>query len=489
MNKIILSLIISIFFTKIAIAENYSMRECMLLPITDTAGNSLGYKVYEDIERKLKSDGWCEYQSSSEVIGIFSKYRERLGDYLKDPNVLKTVADRLKVGTMIRISLQYELDTIEVSVDVIGENGEDVYLSEKTILNEINKDLIVTTVQNWLELYETSIPYDGKVLGVLGDQITFTSPRSKKTAIGQDFVVRRIISKKRHPLLKKVVEWDSLMLAAGKIFNISRGQSLGTIKSYTTDKRVEVGDWIKLEKYVPSKFDSTRYKIDESDSFGKLGELSLSIALSSHTLATSPSGGSVKMGGYTYGVSAETEAWITRQYYVMGEFSKNIGNLSKQSGSPDSDSAGQNYGVLKLGGGYKYLPMGFFYGPQVNFYTGWVKYSYNVEESETDGFGENSISGFLLGIGGSLPLKREIRVFGSGEVLPFGEFEDSSGIYGSTKSVSSLNLKAGVHYLWSPSIKLLGVFNVINNSAKVGGNPSEVSYSDTMLKFGGVFTY
>ena len=48
---------------------------------------------------------------------------------------------------------------------------------EKTILNKVDPYDINTALVSWLELYEVSIPYDGKVLGVLGDQLTFTFPK------------------------------------------------------------------------------------------------------------------------------------------------------------------------------------------------------------------------------------------------------------------------------------------------------------------------
>lgn len=490
MKNLILLLILITTFSQVAFAERYSMRDCMILPITDTAGNSLGFRVFESLERRLKVDGWCNYTPSSEVIGIFSKYRERLGEYLKDETVLKTVAERLKVGTLIRVTLKYDIDQVEVSLDVVGENGLDIYLSEKTVLSDINANLILTTLLNWLDIYENSIPYDGKVLGVLGDQITFSIPPTKRLIIGQDFQTKRLIGTKKHPLLKKVVEWDSVLLANGKIFNLSRGQGLGSIKVYTTIRKVEVGDWIKLEK-PNKKTDFTGKKfIDYSkNSFGKLGELTLAFALSSHTASTTPSGGNIKLGGYLFGIHAEAEAWMTRKYFLLGEFSRNIGALDKQSGNPSSNASGQNSGSLKLAGGFKYLPMGFFYGPQVNIYTGYVSYSYQMDKSAVDGHGENSVSGLLLGLGGNIPLKKNIRVLGSGEIIPFGEFNDDSGVFGSSKSISSMNLKIGVHYFWSPTIKLLGMFNVLNNSIKFSGSTSELAYRDTMFKFGGVFTF
>ena len=490
MTKLFILIFIALGISNISFAEQYSMRSCMLLPITDTAGNSLGYKVYEGLEEDLIEKGWCDYRPSSEVIGIFSKYRERLPEYLRDENVLKTVADRLRVGTIIRVSLEYEIDKVQVEMDIIGETGSDIYMSEKTLLNEMNPDLILTTINNWLDLYEATIPYDGKVLGVLGDQVTFSIPKSERVIIGQDLSIKRLQGKRKHPLLKKVVEWDSILLAKAKAFNISSEQGLATIKVYTSSKKVVTGDWVRFEKPTrESQLTDEKLREYEQDSYGKLGEFTMALGFSSQTLSVDSANGSLKYGGLLYGIHAEAEAWITRNYFAIGEFSRYLGTLDNSSGSPDEGSPGQNSGTLKIGGGYKYLPLGFFYGPQVNLYGGWVNYSYEVDKSSSDGLGANSISGIFLGAGGSIPVKRELRIFGSGEVIPFGEFDDESGIYGSQKSVSSLNLKIGAQYYYTPSIKLVGMFNAINNSVRTAGSNSELTYRDTAFKFGAVFSY
>lgn len=479
-----------IFLSSFTYAETFSMRDCMLLPITDTAGNSFGYKIYEQLERKLKNDGWCNYKSNSEVISIFSKYREKLPTYLNDENVIKTVANRLKVGTVIRVNLEYEVDKINVELTILGDNGKDVYLQEKALLNEVSESLVMTTILNWLDLYQATIPYDGKVVGVLGEQVTFDFPQSEKVTVGQEFIIKRMIIKKRHPLLKKVVEWDTVMLAKGKIFNTSRDQALGVIKVYTTNKKVRTGDWVKLEEIDSNKYlRDKRFKSQRENTYGKLGELTIAFSTTSHTASTSAVTGSNKLGGFIYGINLEAEAWMTRNYFAIGEFSRRVGSLSSTSGSPTSDSSGQNSGVIKIGGGYKYLPMNFFYGPQVNLYGGWAKYSYQLDKSATDGFGSNSMSGFFLGVGGSIPLKKSLRVFGKGEVIPFGDFSDEDNIYGTKESVSSMTFQVGAHYYWSPTIKILGAFEILNNSAKTSGSNSEVSYRDTSLKFGGVFTF
>lgn len=484
-------IIISIFcFSLSSWAEKYSMRRCMLLPITDSVNNSTGFKIYENLERQIKHQKWCDYVPSSEIISVFSKYRDKLPEYLEDPSVLRTVADRLQIGTIIRVKVKYEVDKMHLALDVIGESGDDIYFSEKTVLNKIDLLAANTALSNWLELYETTIPYEGKVIGILGDQITFSFAKDRKLEVGQEFKIKKFIKKKRHPLLKKIVEWDSEVIAKGKVFNLSRSQALGVIKVYTSNKKVTTGDWIKLEEINPKQVkDEKDFPFYEKQKFGKLGDLALTFNFASTSVSTSAATGNNKMGGYTYGLSAAVETWITRNYVVLGEYSKKIGNLSKSSGSPASDTTGHNLSVLKIAGGYKYLPMGFFYGPQVNIYAGYASYSYKLDTSATDGFGENSFSGIIVGVGGNVPIKKGIRVFASGEIMPFGEFEDTSSIFGSNKSKSSMVLELGAKYLWAPNINLLASFEIINNTAKFSGSNSELSYSDSFLKAGATFSF
>ncbi|MEX1099184.1 MAG: hypothetical protein WEB87_02090, partial [Bacteriovoracaceae bacterium] len=352
----------------------------------------------------LKEAKWCDYVSSAELIEVFSKYRGRLRSHLKEEKVLKTVARRLRVGTLIRIDLEYEVNQVEARLDVVGENGKDVYFSEKESLKATDADQAIETIKNWLKVYETTIPYDGKVLGVLGDQITFTYPKNAQVQVGQEFRVRRFVKKSKHPLLKKVVEWETEVAARGKVFNVSDNQALGLIKVYETSSKIQQGDWIVLEEFSPTKaLDDVTYPEVKANQFGKLGFISLYFDVASSSVGTNTVDNN-KATGFTYGVGVEVEAWITREYFAMGGFSRRLGTLKEQSGSLNLDSVAVTNGSMKVGGGYKYLPMGFFYGPQINLTAGYANYTYDVEESAEDGFGQNSISGVFLGIGGNMPL-------------------------------------------------------------------------------------
>ena len=202
-----------------------SMRRCTLLPITDSVGGAIAFKVFENVENQLKKSNWCTYVSNSGLINIFSRYRENLSQYLKQKEVLKTVAEKLQVGSIIRVALVNEIKGVEIQLEVYGDDGEDLYFSEKTLVATDEIETISQNVTNWLDTYSKTIPYDAKINGILGEQITLDVGKGYPIQIGQSFVVKRPIGKKKHPLLKKIVDWETEVLAEGKVFNISDNQA------------------------------------------------------------------------------------------------------------------------------------------------------------------------------------------------------------------------------------------------------------------------
>ncbi len=485
----LLSILIFVLSTSV-FAERFSMRDCTLLPVTDTVGHALGYRVYERLEEYLKDANWCDYKTTAPLLGIFSRYRERLSEHLKDPKVVRTVVNKLKVGSIFRIEMKFLVNKAEIQLEVLGENGIDLFLKEKSVIDSPTVESVSRKLISWFETYERSIPYDGQVLGVLGDQLTFKIAGNKKQGIGQNFEIIRFRSRRRHKLLNTVVEWNTESLADGKIFNVSEKQALGIVKVYASRQKLRAGDWVKLKPLLSPNLDGKgKFSETNKNQFGKLGKLSVNFKLGSSSVGTSPKAGSVKLTGLTYGVAVNGELWLTRKYFVKGEFSRSIGSLSKESGDPDLDSANISNGTLKIAGGYKYLPMGFFFGPQVDLYAGYASYSYDIERSDVDGFGANSISGLMIGIGGSMPLERGFRIIAHGEIIPFSKFKDEDDIFGSEENSSSLNFKLGAEYKHAPTVTLNGAIEVTNNSAKTKGSISEVTYRDTMLSIGALFSF
>jgi hypothetical protein len=195
------------------------------------------------------------------------------------------------------------------------------------------------------------------------------------------------------------------------------------------------------------------------------------------------------MSGNLFGIDFRVEGWITRQYFAALEIERSLGAMKEQSGNPSKSNINANNGVFKLTGGYKYLPIGFFYGPQIDIYTGYVNYSQDLDLSAADGFGKNSISGIVLGTSANIPINREFRFFAQGEFLPFPSYSEEDKIYGTAKSVSALELELGVKYQYTPRMTVDGILESVSRKAKFSGDFKEVSYKDNRLKVGVSFNF
>lgn len=476
-------------FATFSLAQS-SMRRCTLLPITDSVGGAIGYKVFEQVENDLKKSNWCTYVSNSSLISIFSRYRENLPQHLKTKAVLATVAEKLKVGSLILVNIKNEVNGVDLEMNVYGENGEDIYFSEKAILNKDDVDTISNNVQNWLDVYAKTIPYDAKINGILGEQITMDVGKGYPIQPGQKFHVKRLVAKKKHPLLKKIVDWDTEVLAEGSVFNVSDNQALGMVKVYKTDKKLQSGDWVRLEEFKQDVInDPTLGDKKEDETPGTLGILSVAMFGSSSSVDTNTPTGSNRMSGNLFGIDFRAEGWITRQYFAAIEVERSLGSLSKKSGNPQKSKINSTNGAFKLSGGYKYLPIGFFYGPQIDIYGGYMNRTFDLDLSQTDGFGKNTFSGVLFGVAANIPINREYRFYTRGEFLPFPNFSDDDNTFGTAKSVSSLDLEIGAKYQYTPRMTIDGGLEVLSNKAKFKGNFKEVSYKDNRIKVGVSFNY
>lgn len=467
-----------------------SMRRCTLLPITDSVGGAIGFKVFEEAERDLRSSNWCTYVSNAAMMSVFTRYRENLPQHLKTKEVIQTISSKLKVGSLIRVSIVNELQGVEVQMDVLGENGEDLFFSEKTILNSDEVTIIASTIKNWLDVYAKTIPYDAKINGILGDQITLDVGKGYPIQEGQRFVVKRLTTKKKHPLLKKIVDWDTEHLAEGRVFNISDNQALGMVKVYKTDKKLIAGDWVRLEEWRED--DKLIKSIDEKEkdlSPGSLGIISMSLFGSQSSVDTTSPAGSRRMSGNLIGVDLRAEGWITRQYFAALELGRALGSMKKSSGEVEKSNVDYTQSVFKLTGGFKYLPVGFFYGPQVDFFAGYANYVHDLDFSAPDGFGKNSFTGILLGVGTNIPLNREYRFFAQAEILPFPTFKDDDDNFKSPKSVSAIELELGMKYQINTRTTLDASLETFSRKAKFKTSYKEVSYQDTRLKFGASFNF
>lgn len=467
-----------------------SMRHCMLLPIIEVPENKMAFKVFEEVESFIKDSTWCTYKSNSELINLLSQYSKNFESHLKNKDVLKVVADKTKAGTMIRIEMTDQIQGVDVSVEVIGENGEDIYFKEKTLLKSKDEALIARTIKNWLDVYEKTIPYDGRIRGVLGDQFTIDIGKKASVFSGNEIVIERPTNKRRHPLLKEITDYETEKIAEAKVFDVSDNQAQAKVTIYESNKKLRLEDWVKVRSESKRKvIEQTSFDDEKKEAeIGKLGQIAILLNFGPGSVDTS--GTTTKaMDGILYGVDVETEIWATRNYWLGIDLSQKIGTYSKDTGNFASNENKTNNSVFRIKGAYKYLPLGFFYGPQIDFYGGFAKFTYGMQTQTTDKFTEFTFSGIMLGARGSMPLIQDVRVYLTFDFLLTSKFEEKVRTYGDDESSSHYRIEAGGQYQYAPNILLTGGLNLLSNKASFTGSTKELQFKDFAVKGGAVFTF
>jgi hypothetical protein len=489
MNNFKYLLAITLMVVSLKVSAGQSMRRCMLLPIKDTVGGAVAYKVFEDLEKYLKNGDWCYYQSNSEILDILGNFKKNLDTYLENPEVLKILSEKTKAGSLIKIRIDTKSRGTELQIKVIGENGDDIYFSEKTILKTDDITVIVQTLKNWLALFEKTIPYDARVVGVLGNQFTIDLGKASGIRAGDKLFLERPVRKKRHPLLKEIVDWEKEKIAEGKIFHVAENQSQGKVIIYEGNKRLALEDWINFDQKETKEVVKQETYNDTSEyEFGKMGRMGLFFHLGTGS-ATKISTQQNKIKGILLGIDILGEIWATRNYWASLEIGRKLGSLKKDEGTLVNNSNSATISKYEVRMGYKYLPMGYFYGPQVDGFIGYGSYSYGLDTQVADGFTEFGFKGLLMGARGSMPLQKQYRIHMELSFLFNAGFEEDVTIYGPADSASSYGMEFGGSYAYSPNISLLGAYEVTSNKAKFNATSQSLKLKENTFKVGATFTF
>lgn len=470
-----------------------SQRRCMLLPVKDHVDGAIGFKVFEEVENYLRESAWCYYRSNSEILNILANYRTNLDEHLGNPDVLRVVAQKTLAGSIIKIKIDKAVNGASVEVKVIGENGEDLYLREETRLDTDEITVIAQTVINWLDVYEKNIPYDGRIIGVLGNQFTVDTGRGYGIRPEDEVLILRPMRKKRHPLLKEIVDWETEKIGSGRVTFVSDTQAQAEVIQYDTPKKMQMEDWIILQK--KSKEISTgadqNWKDPEDYSFGKLGLVGIGLNLGTGSVTSNTNGSnSKKIGGLNFGLDLRLELWATRNFWGSIELEKEFGSYSKKEGQLQNDSNSMSFTGVTVLAGYKYLPLGFFYGPQIDGYLGYSTQTFGLDTQVADGFTEYKFSGLMFGAKGSIPIIKEVRGFLELAFIFNPGFDQESTVFNDEDdSTSYYKLKAGAIYQYSPSVTLDAAFQLQVGEAKFVNPSRNLKTSDSSLKMGTTYTF
>jgi hypothetical protein len=477
----------------IALAE-FNLRKCLLLPVTDHINGSLGEKIFAEVESYLESSTWCQYKSNSEIFNILLQYRENLPVHLQNPEIIKELSAKTKTGSVLRISVQGATKGLVLNLDVLNETGDSLYFSESAVVEKDDPTWIGQIVSNWLQQYQTHIPFTGIIQGIIGNEITIEVPENLEIQSYDEFDIIRPIKKKKHPLLSKIVAWDTLDLASAKVTKVSRNKVKAFINKDTVKGPIIIGDWVRIKLYSTSQkeknqtdntinFSDDENNINETESnFGKIGEFTFGPTKGTGSGKNSIVSVNHNLEGELLGFKGEVKIYVTRNYWGQVQYSQWSSDYKKKSGTFTDDNIGVEKITNKINAGYKYLPFGYFYGPSVDIFGGLSSHKYNMVKSLNAGTGSATFTGFNLGLIGSIPIMSHWRIFAIAEMIPFANYTDKDELITEEVKASQYEFKLGGSYEINRKIGIDLAYsqNIINLSSN---QTSQDANSKRSLKY------
>ena len=226
----------------------YGLHKCILLPILGQMEEGTPFDIYRRIEVYLQESDWCYYRSNSNILTMLQNYRQNLASHLENPEILREIAAKTRSGSLIRITMSTVFGGVDLSMKIIGDNGEDIFFSEKSQIKGVKVDTIPQVLMNWLNLYSKTIPYNGRIIRISGREFIIDIGNASKVFTGDQLKIERPVEKRQHPLLNEVVGWRTETLGEGKIINVSRFQAQVEATRHSPQRPFRIGDWVVLER-------------------------------------------------------------------------------------------------------------------------------------------------------------------------------------------------------------------------------------------------
>lgn len=471
MKKLLLLLLATVSLNAYA---NIQLHKCFLLPITDNLQGAVSDEIFSLTQSVLRSSSWCELQENPKLLTLLTKYKKQLGGHLKNSEVIKLVSLRSNAGSIIRVKLKYKVKDVTLNIDVIDSNGTEYLLRDEYKLKDDSIANIMTNIKTSLNNYSADFPYQGVVVDTVADNIIIKAINGNKFVFRDELEISRPISPIKHPLLKKVVEWNVEKIGVGKVER--KNKNVVTVK--INNPKIKKGFWVGLKrpapevKYIPTDLRKARHYAEFFEIKG-LGLLSMPKAANSYNSVEE------KFSGYQLGIDAEGALNLTQNIVTIGRIHQSIGLLG--------DAKATTKSTYKLDLGYRYNLSYENKGTYIIPFLGYHLYSYNVKEAEGQYFGTSSFDSFTCGLLGSYEFNDIYTLNYRFDLGMSSSASHSPNIYGSSTSTRVGSVELGLRYNYEKHYDIYGGIEHAQSSAYYGDD--SITYSSTNFKAGLIYKY
>lgn len=423
--------------------------------------------------------------------------------YLKivdDAAILGQVSRTMKVESLIRTKIYKEGPQYRFVLDWLLSPKMELLANHTFRIDQprsgvaLSPEEINRTLRENVEKLVAKVPFAGHVTGRDEKNTQWVTVNlGNKSALrkGDILVIGTLEDVKKHPLLGSIVEWN--MVETGRLVVEQVDEKLAFCKVMEEKSERAIESYQKIMKVLPRTEESDAVLAEGTTSRGRIGAREVDetgikksendqptlgwaqggLWLGTFSRSYSNASTSRDSGGLLVGVKADSQIWLTREYFAELQFAYGF-------------FSGGNVTRIQIDAGYNYFVNKSFYGPKGFVRMGYHTTSADLTVSTADLTGPLSVGALFLGIGGELPVRSgwsAVLNFDIGLIKSMTETGLNSG---SDTGITDVAVFLGAMYRWKPKMTLRVGVDLIQNGVDFS---SGATVSHRVFSFGPALVY
>jgi len=450
-----------------------------LLPLITNLSSKDEKFLEERIVKQLLNHKDFQYKSHDGFYQIIKKQGKKLKTALHSDEVLRTVAEKLSVGSMIRVEVNEFLLGYEVTLDIFSKEAKLLY-SRKKRINQKSVELLSSVVNFWIQGYTKETPFDATIVEVQGETLLIDYPgKNEELFPNKQFVViRQIIDPLETDDTKKEVFKE---IAYGVVIEINEEYFIGKILETKENLRILASDFVQFKIFdeeIAAKNPDYKYRRHDLGNYRENGKFSLFGTLMKVQ-------GDDNAANFT-GALFNADFFLPSNMLLLFEFARKIGQTSGEKTS-DSKAAGSslNDTSYKALLGYSITPKTLKYLSYVDVYGGWSVDQNYLSGLGILGVGDVSFEGPVVGVRMEHPFYPNLSGLTGFEYNIQPQFKEKKTSLGEAESTTGYMLQLGMRYRFHKSgICIEGQFRRKSNTADIKDSDMELNITSNQVMIG-----
>jgi hypothetical protein len=409
---------------------------------------------------------------------------------INDLEILRQLARTTRTESMIKTKVIKQQSKYQITLDWLHAPQMEQIATLQFDIEEpadgspLTTRMISEVIHTQLDALVAMLPFEGTVTGRDHRSVTMNIGYRSHIKPGDTLLIGTLDEVKRHPILKKIVDWKLTPTGKVRIQQTDEGMAFGEVISEEEEHPISqaqkvikvTSEPISLTPPIESPAEANPSKKGNIQ-LGKIG-ISTLLGNSSWQLNVPTSSVANNGGGLALGAKASVDVWLTKDWFSNLELGGAFWNFSqKNTSSGELTSSSQGGGVsgslntFKFGLGYSYLITKDPQGPRGWATIGYKTHSFSLPSSTEEYTGNVSFKAVFLGVGAETPILGSWGAFADLNFKLLGSVNQKI-ISNSSTGYSNFEFLLGGSYQLKPGLSLRAGLNFFVSGADFSNGES-----------------